>query len=66
MSAGIEQAKEKANFAFDEHCKQWELLSGLENPTPEDMAPWLEAKALFDAAQAAFECEVRRRAGVSS
>lgn len=58
MLSTYEEAKEKANLAFDEHCSQWNLLKHSEAPTPQDMAAWLEARKALEDAQVAFEKEL--------
>ncbi len=43
----LEKAKEEANAAFDEHCKQWELLQQIVEPTTDDLENWLSARDVF-------------------
>lgn len=56
----LEKAKEEANAAFDEHCKQWELLQQIVEPTTNDLENWLSARDVFYKAQEKFESIVRQ------
>lgn len=56
----LENARNKANAAFDEHCKQWDLLQNIETPNLEDLAAWLSARDIFFKAQEEFESIVRQ------
>lgn|GEM_PF-3249990 len=59
-SESLKKAREEANAAFDEHCKQWELLQKLADPTVDDLAAWLSARDAFFTAQEKFESIVRQ------
>jgi len=59
-SVELENAKEEANKAFDEHCRQWNLLQKIQNPTVEQMEKWLTAKKSANIAQDKFEIIVRQ------
>ena len=59
-SVFLENAKNRANAAFDEHCKQWSLLQEIATPTTEDLAAWLSARDAFFKAQEEFENIVRQ------
>lgn len=56
----LEKAKEEANIASDEHCRQWELLQKIAEPTIDDLAHWLSSRDLFYKAQEKFENMVRQ------
>ncbi|MDR9863444.1 hypothetical protein [Pseudomonas baetica] len=56
----LDKAREEANAAFDDHCKQWELLQELASPTIEDLTAWLAARDSFFEAQEKFEDIVRQ------
>lgn len=60
QSEFLSTAREVANAAFDEHCKQWDLLMKVANPTPEDLANWLSARDALARAQEKFESIVRQ------
>jgi hypothetical protein len=59
----LERARYKANAAFDEHCKQSDLLQNIATPTIEDLADWLSARDTFFKAQEEFEDIVRQISG---
>jgi hypothetical protein len=56
----LEKARNEANAAFDDHCKQWDLLQELAIPTIEDLTAWLAARDSFFKAQEKFENIVRQ------
>lgn len=56
----FQDAKEAANAAFDEHCKQWSLLQNIVEPTTDDLENWLSARDAFYKAQEKFESIVRQ------
>lgn len=56
----LEKAKEDANAAFAEHCKQWELLQKIPELTIDDLKNWLSARDAFYKAQEGFESIVRQ------
>lgn len=60
QSEFLEKAKNEANAAFDEHCKQWELLQKIAEPTIGDLENWLSARDAFFKAQEKFENIVRQ------
>jgi hypothetical protein len=59
-SVFFENAREEANVAFDEHCKQWDLLKEIPEPSVNDLAAWLSARDAFFKAQDKFENIVRQ------
>lgn len=62
-SVFLVKAREAANAAFDEHCKQWELLQQIAEPTIDDLEKWLSARDAFFRAQSEFENIVRQISG---
>ena len=62
-SVFLARARDAANAAFDEHCKQWELLQEIAEPTIDDLEKWLSARDAFLRAQSEFENIVRQTAG---
>ncbi|WP_159815653.1 hypothetical protein [Pseudomonas sp. 18058] len=60
ISVYVDQAREKANVAFDRHCAQWELLESNPAHTEQDVAVWLSVRDEFYDAQAEFERLIRR------
>ncbi|KZN16197.1 MULTISPECIES: hypothetical protein [Pseudomonas] len=56
----LDKARDEANAASDEHCKQWDLLNELASPTIEDLDAWLAARDAFYKAQEKFESIVRQ------
>ena len=65
-SESLERAREEANSAFDEHCKQWDLLQKIANPTIDDLAAWLYAREALIKAQGKFEDIVRQISPVAT
>lgn len=59
-SETLDNAREKANLAFDRHCVQWDLLQAKSAPTTQDLDEWLSARNSFYEAQAAFEKIIRQ------
>lgn len=55
----LNKAREVANIAFDEHCKQWELLEKISEPTLDNLSAWLSAHEKFYEAQSKFENIIR-------
>jgi len=62
-SVFLARAREAANAAFDEHCKQWELLQEIAEPTIDDLEKWVSARSVFFRAQDEFENIVRQISG---
>ena len=56
----LDKAREAANSANDELCKQWDLLNELAPPTTEALDAWLAARDTFYKAQETFEDAVRQ------
>lgn len=56
----LDKAREEANAAFDNHCKQWSLLQEVASPNIEDLAAWLDARDSFFKAQENFENIIRQ------
>jgi len=59
----LEKAMNLANAAFDAHCKQWDQLQAMADPTIEDMDKWLCSRNAFWKAQDEFEDIVRQISG---
>lgn len=59
-SSVLEEARKEANFAFDEHCAQWEQLQKIPRPTALDLEKWLSAKNAANIAQERFEAIIRQ------
>jgi hypothetical protein len=56
----LDKARDVANAAFDDHCKQWDLLQKLASPTIGDLTAWLAARDTFYKTQEQFESIVRQ------
>lgn len=63
-STTLEDARKKANLAFDEHCAQWEALQQIPSPTPQDLDKWILAREAAQSAQKYFEGLVHQIHGV--
>lgn len=59
-SESLDKARAEANAAYDEHCKQWDLLNALASPAVADLNAWLAARDTFYKAQEKFESIVRQ------
>ena len=56
----LNKARNAANEAFEEHCKQWDLLQKITEPTIDDLEKWLSTRDTFFKLQAEFENIVRQ------
>jgi hypothetical protein len=60
LQTNLESLREKANSAFDQHCKQWELLNQIKNLTTADLTEWLASRDYFFKVQSDFEIAIRK------